>query len=598
MIGRLRDLVLSDRYNRGAFDRFLQAAGGAAAGEQGRGARGGAGGGAIGAHFGGAGRDGTSAGRDGAGFGRDGAGAGDIRAEWSLSSGSYGSELYEFFTNGMSSAGVALTERTAMMVSSVYACVSIIAGAITTLPAHIYRRDDEGGSPERVQSADIWWLLNEQAAPAWTASAFWQYLIWSRLLQGDAFARIRRNRARTRIVGFEPLHPFCVEPLRLDDDAAAGFDDPRSAASLVYRVQREDGTSEMVDQGDMIHVTGPGFDGLRSMSTIRYALRHPGGVALAADEYSARFFENGARPDFALEWPGKLDDQAKALLRETWTSTFGGPRNSHLPAVMTQGAKIVPLDMKAEDAQLIETRRFQVEDVCRIFGVPPHMVGATEKASSWGSGIEQLSIGFVKYTLSRHLVALEQEFNRKLWRTGPLFMEFLTAGLERGDFKARQQGYRSALGRAGEDAWMTVNEVRRLENMPPVDGGDELRRADAAAAAEPAPAPAEEAEPTETEKALALMAGSVAVIAAREPAPAQVTVTPAPVSVTVGEVIVEGAVTHVAPAAAPAVHVDAPVHVDVPEPKVVIKHPRRAIQTIQRDPESKEMKQTVTTFED
>jgi HK97 family phage portal protein len=130
--------------------------------------------------------------------------------------------------------------------------------------------------------------------------------------------------------------------------------------------------------------------------------------------------------------------------------------------------------MSAEDSQLLATRQFQVEDIARIFGVPSHMIGSSS-ATAWGTGIEQMSIGFVKYTLGRHLTKIEQELNRKIWPVqSKYFVEFSTSGLERGDYKTRNEGYRVGLGRAGEPGWMTVNEIRKIENMPPVDGGDEL----------------------------------------------------------------------------------------------------------------------------
>ena len=134
---------------------------------------------------------------------------------------------------------------------------------------------------------------------------------------------------------------------------------------------------------------------------------------------------------------------------------------------------------------MLESRGFSVEEVCRWFRVPPFMVGHAEKSTSWGTGIEQQSIGFVKYTLARHLVKFEQEINRKCFRTARNFAEFQTSGLERGDYKARNEGYRIALGRAGEPAWMTINEVRKLENLPPIDGGDAMQQAATATATAP-----------------------------------------------------------------------------------------------------------------
>ena len=156
------------------------------------------------------------------------------------------------------------------------------------------------------------------------------------------------------------------------------------------------------------------------------------------------------------------------------------------------------------DAQLIASRSFQVEEICRVFGVPPHMVGHTQNTTSWGSGVEQMSIGFVKYTMQRHLRAFEQEINYKLFKTARNFVEFLTAGLERGDLKSRNEAYRIGLGRAGEPGWMTVNEVRALENMPPIEGGDKI----ASGEAEPdAQDPAEDMEGEQDEEQITETAG-------------------------------------------------------------------------------------------
>lgn len=385
-----------------------------------------------------------------------------------------GTELFEWLSGGMSGAGTAVTELTAMRVSAVYASINLIGGAIASLPLPIYERTLDGR--QRAEH-DIWWMLNEQPHPAWSAATFWEYMAASKLLLGDSFARIlRASPMSPRIIGFEPLHKTRVTPHRIDD------------GRLGYVYQTLDGKSIALDQDDMLHIPGPGFDGLTGMSQIRHALRNPAGIALAADEYSAAFFKNGARPDFAIEVPGAVNSDQQDMIRRTWSDRHGGASNAHLPALMVGGAKVHELTMNAEDAQLIDTRRFQVEDIARIFGVPPHMIGHTDKTSSWGTGVEQMSIGFVKYTLQRHLVKFEQEINRKVWPTrSRYFVEFATAGLERGDYKSRNEGYRIALGRAGEPAWMTVNEVRKLENLAPVPNGDTLAAAAPAAPKEPTP---------------------------------------------------------------------------------------------------------------
>lgn len=196
------------------------------------------------------------------------------------------------------------------------------------------------------------------------------------------------------------------------------------------------------------------------------------------DDHTARFFSNGARPDFVLKSSGVIKPDQTEQIRDAWEQMHGGSSRAHRPAILAGGLDVQELTMKAEDAQLIATRQFQVEDIARLFGVPPFMIGYTEKTTSWGSGVEQMSIGFIKYTLTRHLSKFEQEINRKGLRDPALFAEFNTAGLERGDIKTRYDAHRIALGRAGEPGFMTVNEIRRLENLPPLDGEDTLNKGD------------------------------------------------------------------------------------------------------------------------
>lgn len=376
-----------------------------------------------------------------------------------ISEGVRGSELYDWMTGGLSSAGVTVTERSAMSISTVFACVGLIGGSIASMPFHIYRRTDDGR--DRVDSP-LWWLLNEEPWPTMPAAVFWEYLITSLLLQGDGFAKIHRKNSRSPdIKGFEPLHPTWVVPVADGDH-------------LLYIVNRPSTEQEIVHQDDMLHVPGIGFDGRRGMSVLRHALQSSGGVALAADRYSAAFFKNGARPDFVLQSDKDVSAANVDLIRETWSQRHQGIDNSHLPAILTGGLKVAPITLNSEDAQLLSTRQYSVEDLARVFGVPTFMVGHHEKSSSWGSGLEQQSIGFVKFTLGRHLVKIQQEVNRKCFRTATYFGEFQTAGLERGDIKSRYESHRIGLGRAGEPGWLTVNEVRRMENMPPIDGGNTL----------------------------------------------------------------------------------------------------------------------------
>ena len=358
-----------------------------------------------------------------------------------------------------------------MNISSVYACVNLVAGAIATMPLPLYI--DKNDIREKVVSP-LAKILNRRTNPYMTAAVFWEYMTTSLLLKGDAFAIIMRpNIYSSKVIGLDPVHPGRVMVRMVNGE-------------LVYHIFELDGSGVKVyNQADIIHCPGPGFDGLRGKSQIKHVLTNPAGIALAADIYSANFFKNGAKPDFAIEMEGKPTSDQVDELRRVWSEKYGGVHNSHLPAVLYGGSKVHELTMNAEDAQLIATRQFQVEDVARIFGVPPHMIGHTTNTTSWGSGVENMGIGFVKYTLARHLVKLEQELNSKLFPNGDMFCEFCTAGLERGDYKTRNEGYRIALGRAGEPAWITVNEVRKLENLPPVEGGDELFEGEATDAQDP-----------------------------------------------------------------------------------------------------------------
>lgn len=397
-----------------------------------------------------------------------------IQANYPLSTGYQGSELYKLLTTS-SSAGPVVNERTAMSVSAVYACVRLIAGAIASLPLPVYQRTPSGR--DRVEH-DLWWKLNEEPNPVMSAAVFWEYMVSSMLLSGDAYAVIRRpSRSSPAILGFEPVHPKRVQVKRGDD------------GRLHYIVIGENNIADGYDQDDMVHFPGIGFDGLCSLSPIAHAGKQAIGLALAAEEHSARVFSNGARPDIAIEVPGALKEETVELLRSTWDDRFGGASKSHKPAILTGGVKVHEISMNAEDAALIATRQFQVTDIARIYGVPPFMIGETEKTTSWGAGVEQMGIGFVQYTLRPHLTRIEKELNRKLFRTARNFVEFNVDGLMEGDSKSQAEYFGKALGGPGSQGWMTVNEVRRLKNMKPLTGYNDIAHAGAATLGDPNASP-------------------------------------------------------------------------------------------------------------
>ena len=372
-----------------------------------------------------------------------------------------GSDGYSMFAIP-NNAGVPVTESTVMNVSAVYACIQLISGAMASLPLPIYERTTTGR--QRVDHP-LWWLLNEQPLPRCSASTFWRYMMTSKLLHGDGFALIKRKSAFSpEIVSITPWHPLAVN-VYLNGD--------RLAYQFINYIGGQGIESQMYDQDDVLHFTGVGFNGLRSVSPLRHALRNAAGIALAADKYSAEFFSASAKPEIVIKTEmAKLSTEQKDLIIDAWKSIQQGDRTR--PGVLGAGMSLQELTINAEEAQLLQSRMFQIEDIARIYGVPPFMIGHTQNTTSWGSGVEQMGIGFVKYTLSQHIVDAEQEINRKLFLTEKNFCEFNTAGLERGDIKTRNESYRIGLGRAGEPAWLTVNEVRLAENLPPIDGGDVL----------------------------------------------------------------------------------------------------------------------------
>lgn len=367
-------------------------------------------------------------------------------------------EAFDLFTMGnLASAGTYVTEKTAMSVGAVFACVRLIAGAIAGLPLPIFQTTKEGR--DKVAHPYLW-LLNNEPAPSWLAASFWEYILKSILLHGDGFAVIQRLGPSAEVL--VPLDPRWVEPEKRN-------------GRLVYFVFPEDGEPFGVDQDDMLHFPGLGFDGLRSLSPIKYAAKEAVGLAIATSDFSSTFFSNGARPDFALKAEGKLTDDSVRQLRETWIKRHGGNGRAHLPAILPQGLDVKELTMSAEDSQLLASRQFQVIDIARIFGVPPHMIGENEKSTSWGSGIENMGIAFVIYTLKPHLTRLEQELNRKLFgRNSKYFTEFNVDALMRGDSKAQAEYFTKALGGSSGPGWMTQNEVRRKTNQPPKENGDKL----------------------------------------------------------------------------------------------------------------------------
>ena len=368
---------------------------------------------------------------------------------------------YTFYMGG-STSGKTVTERSAMQMTAVYSCVRILAEAIAGLPLHVYRYNSDGGKAMALDHS-LYRLLHDEPNPEMSSFVFRETLMTHLLLWGNAYAQIIRN-GKNEIVALYPLMP---NKMSVDRD---------ESGHLYYTYYR--GSDEAIKNkefavtlqpSDVLHIPGLGFDGLVGYSPIAMA-KNAIGMAIACEEYGAKFFANGAAPGGVLEHPGTIKDLQR--VRESWQSTFGGSGNANKIAVLEEGMKYTPIGISPEQAQFLETRKFQINEIARIFRVPPHMVGDLEKSSF--SNIEQQSLEFVKYTLDPWVIRWEQSIQRSLLsrdEKAVYFVKFNLEGLLRGDYQSRMNGY--AIGR--QNGWMSANDIRELENLdriPAEDGGD------------------------------------------------------------------------------------------------------------------------------
>jgi len=373
-----------------------------------------------------------------------------------------GGSPYSFFF-GSTSAGKPVNEQTAMQMTAVYSCVRILSETLAGLPLHVYKYNDSGGKEKNLKHP-LYKLLHDEPNPEMTSFAFRETLMSHLLLWGNAYAQVIRN-ARGEVISLYPLMP---NKMTVDRD---------SSGQLFYMYQRgsEDTPSLGKDNqvylspSDVLHIPGLGFDGLVGYSPIAMA-KNAVGLAIATEEYGAKFFANGASPGGVLEHPGTIKDPAR--IKESWNAAYQGSSNAHRVAVLEEGMKYQPIGISPEQAQFLETRKFQINEIARIFRVPPHMLADLEKSSF--SNIEQQSLEFVKYTLDPWVVRWEQSMCRALLMESEkpnVFIKFNVDGLLRGDYVSRTSGYATAR----QNGWMSANDIRELENLdriPESLGGD------------------------------------------------------------------------------------------------------------------------------
>lgn len=350
-------------------------------------------------------------------------------------------------------AGKSVTAGSALRLSTVWACVRLLSETIATLPIGFYERKADG-SRVAATSHGLYRLLHSQPNADMTAVQFWEVVVASMLLWGNAY--VEKIMSGRRVVALDFLLPERMTARRLPDGARE------------YRYRDLDGTVRVIDEDNMMHIPAFSLDGVNGLSPVQFGANVMG-AAMATDETSAGMFKN------AMKSPGliTMDAVLKEGQRDQVRNHVKDVQSAGGYMVLEKGSTFQQLNMNPQDAELLASRGFNVEELCRWFRVPPFMVGHSEKSTSWGTGIEQQMIGFLTFSLRPWLTRIEQSIRKNLLTPAEqtrYFAEFALEGLLRADSAARAAFYSSA----GQNGWMSRNEMRRLENLPPVEGGDML----------------------------------------------------------------------------------------------------------------------------
>ena len=363
---------------------------------------------------------------------------------------------------GRTTSGNSVTQRSSMQLTAVYCCVRVLSEAVAGLPLITYRYGKKG-TKQRAEDQPLYLLLHDEPNPEMTSFSFRETLMTHLLLYGNAFAQIIRN-GKGEVIALYPLMP---DRMKVDRD---------EHGRIYYEYMKQQDEAATMKTGtvilspeDVLHIPGLGFDGLVGYSPIAMA-KNAIGMASACEEYGASFFANGASPGAVLEHPGVLKDPEK--VRTAWQEAYGGPHKANRVAVLEEGMKFTPISINPQEAQFLETRKFQIEEIARIFRVPLHLIGDLDHATF--SNIEEQSLEYVQYTLQPWLIRWEQAIQRSLFtpeEKKTMFCRFNVDGLLRGNYQSRMQGY--SIGIA--NGFMSVNDVRALEQMdliPDEEGGN------------------------------------------------------------------------------------------------------------------------------
>ena len=369
------------------------------------------------------------------------------------------------FVFGRADSGEKVDEKTAMQIATVYACVRLLAETVAGLPLHLYRyTDDTGNGKERAKDHPLYKILYRQPNPEMTSFSFWETMVLQILLWGNSYAQVIRD-GKNNVLALYPLPPENVEVDR----------DEKGHIYYIYHAYTDEVPGETnkdiyFRSDEVFHVPGLSYNGLVGVSPIAM-MKNSLGTTLAVEKYGSAFFKNGAQPSGVLEHPGVLKNPEK--IRENWSDVYGGANNAHKVAVLEEGMQYKAISLPPEDSQFLSTRQFGVNEICRIFRVPPHMVQDLEHATF--SNIEHQSIDFVVHTLTPWLVRFEQAIVKDLLlpeEQDEYFPKFNVDGLLRGDYQSRMQGYATGIS----NGFLSPNDIHRLENMdliPAEKGGDD-----------------------------------------------------------------------------------------------------------------------------
>jgi len=357
------------------------------------------------------------------------------------------------FGGGVSSSGIIVNPANAMQSASVYACLKVLSESVGMLPLCIY---DKGinGARTPAENHPLYELLHEQPNEYQTTIEFLEMMVLHLNLRGNAYAYINRTRSG-RVVELIPLHPDMVY-VNMD-----------ASGQVLYQAGTENGARRTLDRSEILHVKGLTINGWLGISPISYA-RESIGLSLATEKFGGQLFRNGAKMGGILEHPGKLSDEAYKRVKNSFDEATSG-ENSHKTALLEEGMKFSKVSMSADDAQFLETRKFQQVEIAGVFRVPPHLIMNLDRATF--ANIEHMSLEFVQYSLMPWLTRIEKAIRRDVFSAQDKknnTIKFDVSALLRGDAASRSAYYASGI----MNGWLTRNEARAKEYLNPLDGLD------------------------------------------------------------------------------------------------------------------------------